>query len=502
MKSLFGRHPRFIGGVLAIALCLGVVVSSSTLWSSHSPQTDNSTVQPGHSQHYNVILISLDTVRADHLSCYGYGRRTTPNLDRLAEDSIRFQRCIASSNWTLPTHASMFTGLYPEAHGARFYAPEEAGGVPDYENGIAGRLTDHGTTLAEILNAAGYRTGAILANHGYLGTRFQLDQGFEHYDVRRGHPPEWYRKADEITFEAIRWLHDQQFHKRPFFLCLNYMDPHHPYNPPSEFMQAMAPEFKQEDELTPYEESYFRELIKLVSLERKPLPENLRHWLTARYDAELAFMDQEIGQLLEILRENDLYDETLIIVTADHGEALGEHTTLAHCFRMHEPEVAVPLIVKLPMNSETGVRTALSSHIDILPITLEVLGMQIPSELHGVPLSQLKGGSTRDVFSTKHFDIRMSMSLPPLNQKQSVLYRGSLKYIEYPAGQAELYNLMTDPQELHNLASQEPELVQEMAASLVRHRRECQPISEYEPPNGLDEPSDGSNALRELGYVQ
>lgn len=501
MPTRLGRHFRLFGGV-AFLLCVTLLVTLFVPWSDLRTRANGASRPLKPANPYNVVLISLDTVRADHLSCYGYQRRTTPHLDELAEDGLRFRNCAATSNWTLPTHASMFTGLYPESHGARFYSPEEIGSGYEEEQETEGRLPEKCLTLAEILNTAGYRTGAIVANFGYLGHKFQLDQGFEHYDATRGQPPEWYRKADVITDEATRWLHDQQFQSRPFFLCLNYMDPHHPYNPPPSTMSSLAPQYTLQDDLVPREESYFREIMVKTSLERKELPEGGWEWLTARYDGEIAFMDGEIGRLMDYLRSNDLYDETLIIVTADHGEGLGEHNTLGHCFRMHEPVLAVPLLVKLPLNSETGVRDERASHVDILPIVLDVLGIPSPAELPGRSLNQLKAEPARDVFATKHFDQKMATYLPPLNQKQSVLYRGPLKYIEYPAKEPELFDLLNDPQELVNLAKQKPELVRELASAMKRHQRNCPAVSNYEQAINTESSSDSLKALRELGYIQ
>ncbi|MFW6125152.1 MAG: sulfatase, partial [Pirellulales bacterium] len=266
----------------------------------------------------NVLLITLDTARKDHLSCYGYARPTTPNIDAVAGESLVYHAAVAASNWTLPSHASMLTGLFPPTHGAHFVGRDQPH-VPHTEP--AARMASQCKTLAEVLQEADYRTVAVVAQFWWLGAHYELDQGFDYYDHRAGAPPLHYRRADQITDLAIEWL--EQDDGRPFFLFLNYMDPHHPYVPPPPFdrrfqtassIQSMPPSWE-----------YFDQLQVQLLQQRRPWPAETTEFLVNAYDGEIAYMDQHVGRLFDWLRSNDYYDSTMIVITSDHGEQFGEH---------------------------------------------------------------------------------------------------------------------------------------------------------------------------------
>lgn len=481
---MVARFWRLLTLATAILVAAGLLAAR---WASQSaPQI---ALKPGR---FNVVLISLDTTRADHLSCYGYDRPTTPHLDSLADEGLLFEHCVAVSNYTLPTHASMLTGLYAEAHGARLLLPEECGNFdPGAPGGV---LADACITLAEALSQHGYRTGAVLANHGFLHPRYQLDQGFDHYDARAGSVHYAYRPAAEITQEAIAWL--QRAPDRPFFLFLNYMDPHHPYNPPPPYAQRFVG--GDSEAWQPRSEAYFREIIVDVTLKGKSIPDELAQWLTDRYDGELAYMDAAVGRLIQWLREQGLYEKTIFLVTSDHGEALGEHSVRGHGFRLYEPELAVPMILKLPGQGHRGKRRDRVSHVDCTPTILECLGIEMDVPFHGRSMLHV---DLRDVFATKHPDVKMSEARVPLDQIQRAIYRGSLKYLEYSDAPPELYDLQRDPYEQRNLASSRPDDVAALSEAL---RIWIDRIKPLEPPR-LAFPSFDPvqlNNLRTLGYAQ
>ena len=264
---------------------------------------------------YNVLLISLDTLRKDHMSTYGYARPTTPAIDALAADGLVFERGVAVSNWTLPTHASMLTGVLPPTHGAHFVTRDQPF-VKHVEP--AARMSDEGATLAEILGGAGYRTGAVLANWWWLGRPYGLDRGFEHYDHRRGTSPPVYRRASKITDEGIDWL--SRSDGRPFFLMLNYMDPHIPYAAPAPYDRRFDERSSPPPSAKPW--TFWIRAQRQVLRTGRALDRDLHRFMVDRYDGEIAYLDEHVGRLLNWLREADLYANTLIILTSNLGSHL------------------------------------------------------------------------------------------------------------------------------------------------------------------------------------
>jgi arylsulfatase A-like enzyme len=300
--------------------------------------------------------MTLDTTRADHLGVYGYERPTSPNLDELAAHAEVYEKAYSTSSWTLPAHASLFTGRYPRSHGMRHDPAGELvlADAIDAPEGIRARgLSDEALTLAEILQAAGYRTGAVVAGP-WLHRSFGLSRGFVHYDDEAVHSA---RRAAEVTDGALRWLEQGD---EPFFLFLNYFDPHAPYAPPPRYRKTFLPRGAE---------------VNLRSSRQAP----------ALYDAEILYMDEQVGRLLRALRERGLYDDTLVIVTADHGELLGDRGTWGHERYLWEPLVRVPLVVKRPGPRQPGRREqAPISIVDVLPLVLEAVGLEPPGGVQGV----------------------------------------------------------------------------------------------------------------------
>ena len=268
----------------------------------------------------NLLLVSLDTTRRDHCSVYGYGRETTPTLDRLGREGAVFDQAYAPTASTGPTHASLFTSLYPLTHRVN-------------RNGLA--LGMGFTTLAERLRARGYQTSAVVSSF-VLAAKFGFAQGFDAYDdafvaaesslqvsLWEGHlPPDeaFDRRASATSERAVAWLRGVRDPERPFFLFVHYFDAHDPYQPPPEFT---------------------------LQLEGEP-PENELGRAILQYDREIAFVDQQLGRLLAALAEAGLEDETLLVVTADHGEGLMDHGHMRHGLQIYEEAVRVPLLVRWP----------------------------------------------------------------------------------------------------------------------------------------------------------
>ena len=310
-----------------------------------------------------VLLVTLDTTRADHLGVYGYERRpTSPNLDAFAEDALVYENMIASGVWTLPSHASIFTGKFVTSHGARndregpllladaIEAPE------GWRRWRLRTISPEQVTLAELLAQAGFATGAVVGGP-YMKRVFGLARGFDHYDDD-GITTVAGRPAEEVTSSALDWLARSSGRR---FLFLNYFDPHSPYRPPDEFARPFLPEGTEPDAPEPE-----------LRIQRR------------LYDAEIRYMDHHLGRLFEGLRELGLYESALIIVTGDHGELLGEHGFTAHGGIPLQGVIHVPMIVRDPDPEAPRGRTkAWVSLADVFPLVLERLGLPIPDDIQG-----------------------------------------------------------------------------------------------------------------------
>ncbi|MCD6451953.1 MAG: sulfatase-like hydrolase/transferase [Acidobacteria bacterium] len=350
---------------------------------------------------YNLILITIDTLRADHLGCYGYQKIKTPNIDKLASSGIRFARTYCQVPITLPSHTSIMTGTYPFVHQVR--------------DNIIYHASPSLITLAEVLKRHSYKTGAVVGSF-LLDSEFGLDQGFDYYYdnfKRTGgatytHIFSMERPASEVVKRGLSFIKENRENR--FFLWLHLFDPHAPYNPPS-----------------PYDKLY------------KDTP----------YDGEIAYTDHELGKLLSQLKAMGLRRNTLIVLTADHGEMLGEHKEIYHCFFVYEGAMHIPLIISLPGVLPQGkVVPELVRSIDILPTILDFLGIDYRKETgaQGISLLPLIKGKKINLSSYGE------SYYPWLHfgwGKLRCLIKGNWKYIEAP--KPELYNLALDPKEKNNL---------------------------------------------------
>jgi len=324
-----------------------------------------------------ILIYLIDALRSDHLGCYGYERDTSPNIDRFANDSVLFLRNIAQSSWTKASVASIFTGLTPLLHGAQDRAdalPEEA------------------ETLAEILRAEGYRTAAFLAN-GWVTDGFSMTQGFEHrYFVNR-------ERSSRLHDAFSAWLDEQGLHDS-FFAYIHSVDPHAPYDPPPTHRQRFTSE-----RIDPHLGSS-QSLLELHSAELEP-GQKLIQDLLALYDAEIAYNDEHFGELISSLKERGIYDESLIILTSDHGEEFFEHGKLQHGVNLYSEVLNTPLIIKFPKGfGASGIVSSPTQHVDLLPTVLDLLGLVIPPEVEGWSLLPLleRDPPWREVFSDLNLD--------------------------------------------------------------------------------------------------
>ena len=395
----------------------------------------------------DLVLVVMDTVRADRLKPYGYGRATTPLLDAFARrHAVRYTNARSTSSWTLPSHASLFTGLMPAQHGATH--PRQGAStehVVDSAALPAQPLRSDVPTLASLLRDAGYRTGAVLANSAYLDPRFGLGRGFEHYDarpggflkrylplsqlaggtLRAGHL--LYRDAKTITDLALAWL--EQDDGRPFFLAVNYMDAHAPYLPPP-----------------PYSEHFggpAREPLELAHTDRSD-----------QYDRALMYLD---AQLARLLNELDLQN-TLVVITSDHGEALGDHGYWMHSWTLYDPVVRVPLYVKPLEPRKRPARDDPINGAEVFHMILGALDVEGPQAPEGLPRGlfgewyRLEHTPTSPVLRDKHVERDLVGWVADGHQ-----------WIVASTGEVEVYDLAADPGETSPLT------VGEEAVERARH---------------------------------
>lgn len=406
----------------------------------------------------DVVLVTIDTLRADRLGCYGHAAGATPALDALARGGARFARASAATPVTLPSHATILTGRYPAAHGVR--------------NNASFTLRASETTLAESLRAAGYRTGAFVGSW-VLARHFGLGQGFEVYDDRfdgaggvaraagpaaRGERPVE-RRAQAVTDAALAWIGTRRA-REPLFVWAHYYDPHASYLPPSPW------------------------------LERFP----------DRYLGEVAYTDHEVGRLLEGLRATRGDREALVLVVADHGEAFGEHGEQQHGLFVYEPTIHVPWILSWGGRVPAGVVVEDEVTIaDVAPTILGLLGLPPFPAAQGLDLSAtLRSGSAVG----RPGGILVENLLPKYDFGWSelvALRRGGSKYIRAP--REELYDLASDPAELRDLAARSPETAageRERLEALVRDAERTRGEESAAAPSLDDE---ALSNLRSLGYV-
>src|ERR1700704_7031367 len=363
----------------------------------------------------NVVLITIDTLRADHLGCYGYKQIKTPNIDGLAADGVRFENAFAVVPVTLPSHSSMLTGTYPMLSGMHDFS--------------ANKLSPLQPTLASVLKQAGYQTGAVIGA-AVLDSRFGLNQGFDfyydHFDFSRldeANLDEMERPGNVVADVALDWLGKNS--QKKFFLWMHLYDPHFPYRPP---------------------EPYSRE------------------YAAQPYDGEIAFADEQVGRLLRFLKDKGLYQNTVIVLSGDHGESLGEHGEKTHGFFIYNATMRVPLIIHLPGKSAVLPLEDPVSLVDLMPTVIEAARVKIPSQVQGRSLLPLLRGEKAERPRT----IYGETFLPRIHFNWSEL-RGAenAKYHFIDAPHPELYDLTKDPGELRNLFSDKKAVADEMRAQLV-----------------------------------
>jgi arylsulfatase A-like enzyme len=506
-----GRFPKRQGIALVISFGAMFVSIPAFVQPLETPSPPNA--NGARASRPNVVLVVMDTVRADHLSLYGYDRDTTPGLRRLAGKATLYRHCVAPSNYTLSSHASMFTGLYPRSHGAINLPPGASLGEP---------LDTKFETLAERLAAQGYLNLAVVANFGYLRPEFGLDQGFHVYDVRQPVaclPPgkrhllryglrrllqplvfsekfdQKYRNAREINETVFSLLDSATRANAPFFLFVNYMDAHDPYLPPPPYNRL----FEGRDEGLTAE--YFLSLRYAVAAGERRISDVERRHYMSQYDGAIAYLDAQIERLVERLVQLKQFENTILVVTSDHGEAFEEHGHIGHGWTVHQEETWVPLLIKYSGQRVGAVSDAVVSLVDLTPTLLMATGGATVADGHGVDLSSPRiGDNARSIFIEAYLSagriLNDRVKHPLLSW--AVVSPERLKTISASDGRQELYDLRVDPFETGDLHSVRRLDSHRLLAELERWKQQFPVRASARRPVGQST----LERLKSLGYVR
>jgi arylsulfatase A-like enzyme len=450
----------------------------------------------------NLIIITVDTLRADHMSLYGYPRRTTPSIDAFAERAVTFDRAIAPWPKTAPSMVSMFSGRYPHTTGVMFAS-----------RGLF--VADQQLMLAEVAQQNGLLTGAVVSN-AVLGSSTNFQQGFNNYvETYQDESPygdEQRNRANSVTFHA-RFLLRDLAPEGPFFLWAHYVDPHTRYDPPPEYAEPFfndshydATELRLNDD----DQNFHGGVAGKYWRQNGGQAE--AGWYTANYDGEIAFADDQIGELLAEIERLGLLENSVVMITADHGESLGEHQYFfEHGWFPYHACGWIPWVVYWPDNPSPGRRIEHPSGLlNLMPTVLDLMGWDdVPADLfHGHSVMPVmlgeeeyteryvveeagEGGLRRDQFLRSIQDRQWKLVQVP-----SQRYRDMMQGVEF-----ELYDVLADPMETTNLADAHPDIVERMRTALDEVMEATGPVA---PPPGQAPlyTEEQLRQLRALGYIR
>ena len=472
----------------------------------------------------NILLVVLDSCRADRLSCYGHVRDTSPNIDELSQAGVLFEQAISPATWTLPSHTSLFTGTYLAAHGAH-RAPYD------------GRFP----TLAEALGSHGYQTAGF-SNVGYVGHSFGLDKGFDLFvEVWCSQPEKTLlskigRKlratrekiitnlggldsdhgATATNHQVEEWFIGHRDEQRPFFLFINYSDVHSPYKPPR-----------------PYRDRYLREVMSPPRLE---VPERIQRVseqpldyisgrialeshdfeiLRALYDGGVRYLDAKIGELLNTLEKAKILDNTLVILTSDHGDNLGEHGLVGHMLCLYDTLLHVPFIMAFPGRLPRGLRLSTPVQlVDLFPTILDLIGIEdanLCRSVQGMSLLPCLEGLEHRKFAVAEYGRPNILQVlgEQYPEFESSAYERELrairasgfKYIWSSDGKCELYNIVEDPGESENIIGTMPGKAAELQSQLMDWYDQHSSTIQLTPSEQPDINPATVERLRALGYI-
>lgn len=438
-------------GCLAVACASWVACTSSRTRAAAAPA---------------VVIVSIDTLRPDHLGCYGYRRPTSPRIDAFRREAVLLRDVVASAPSTLASHASMFTSLRVQHHGASVAAQSA--------------LRPGVLTIAELLRAAGFATASFNGG-GEMHRVWGLGRGFEVHESATD------SSVSEIGVDTLEdqvqrakpWL--ESAGSRPFFLFLHTYEVHHPYTPAPEQLRSLEGAYsgRLPDRIS------IRLLEKINSGQRKLAPGDLEH-IVATYDAEIASADAGFGQLVDLLRRLGRYDSSIVVLTSDHGEAFGERGKVGwHGDALHDEQIRIPLIIKLPGGQLAG-RTVEPQvrGIDLAPSLLSQLGLPVPPQFSGTPIDLAGGAPEHPPWSMSTIDGR---------PRSAAVRTQRWKWYE-----GRLYDLEHDPGETRDVAALHRQVDRDLEERLVAALRS----RELAAPTPVSMPGEVEEQLRALGYME
>ncbi|MFC1668731.1 sulfatase [Chlamydiota bacterium] len=452
----------------------------------------------------NIILLILDTARAQNFSCYGYSKETSINIDRISQEGILFENAISSSPWTLPAHASIFTGMYPSIHGC---------------NETHTFLPKNVLTLPVFLKTLGYKTYGVSSN-SWISNDFGFENGFDvfirvwqllQHETNLAHPSyrgvNKYKRAigllnqGNITTNIINGIYGKYFSRKydygakrinrilarlirndfrqnqPFFLFVNYLEPHLKYKPPDPFIRQFLPKGISKRAALTVNQDAWRYMGGEISMSLLDF-----EILKALYDAEIAYLDFRIGEVYRLLKESKLLDNTVLIITSDHGENLGEYNLMDHQYSLYDTLLKIPLILKLPGVQMRGERvTHVVESMDIFSTIINVLEIDkkyMTSKIPGKNLFEKEVNRTvLSEYLAPHPDISTISKLYP-NSKFSLydknliaLRTNEWKIIVSSSGETKLFNIHTDSHEKKDLSSTFPEVCKRLEKKVLEWKK-------------------------------
>lgn len=440
-----------------------------------------------------VVIILIDTMRRDHVSAYGYAKPTTPNLDRIAAQGLRFARAVSASSWTQPAVASLFTSTYPSVHHVTRTPSSDA---------AMSVLPPELTTLAEFLKAQGFVTHAV-TSHPYLSALSGFDQGFDQFETASKIIDE--REPKAVMDRGLAWL-ERQPKAEKFFLYVHIMGPHFPYLPPPEVQGRFTTErvqgVKEVFAGKNYgEQSDYLGGAGLSFFQSRP---DLKAELIGLYDEEILYSDEQVGRMWEALSARGLGHDTMLIILSDHGEGFLGHGRFGHGNSLFGELTDVPLIIYYPPLGQGRTVAGLVSLMDLFPTLVELFGADRPEPMQGVSLLPfIRGGKEHEpVLSELHVLGLARLTTP----SSSLIFRPRLKVqrdgqTSFQEQETMFFNLTEDPGEKNNLAAGQPELADPLLQTLLTMEEENRKIKiPPAKPRKLDDQT--LQELKALGYIK